>query len=174
MKISQEKTKGLTFSCTAVIDAAEFETEVQARIARLAKGAKLPGFRPGKAPVAMLNQKYRGAALGEVLDDMVQKSVRDIIRQKDLRVAMEPEVKLSKFEDGKDIEFTMEVETLPEIKLGDFSKIKLGAKVSHPKFGDGVISEITPNSSNHCVKIKFDTVGEKMLSLEYAPIEFKE
>ncbi len=125
MKISQEKTKGLTFSCTAVIDAAEFETEVQARIARLAKGAKLPGFRPGKAPVAMLNQKYRGAALGEVLDDMVQKSVRDIIRQKDLRVAMEPEVKLSKFEDGKDIEFTMEVETLPEIKLGDFSKIKL-------------------------------------------------
>ena len=54
----------------------------------------------------------------------------------------------------------------------DTSKIKLGAKVSHPKFGEGVITEVTPNSSNHCVKIKFDTVGEKMLSLDYAPIEF--
>lgn len=125
MKISQEKTKGLTFSCTAVIAADEFEKEVQNRIARMAKGAKLPGFRPGKAPVSMLNQKYRGAALGEALDFLVQKSVSEIIRDKNLRVAMEPEIKLGKFEDGKDIEFTLEVETLPEIKLGDFSKIKL-------------------------------------------------
>ena len=61
-----------------------------------------------------------------------------------------------------------------EKKTVDFSKIKLGAKVTHPKFGDGVITEITPNSSNHCVKIKFDLVGEKMLSLDYAPIEFKD
>ena len=61
-----------------------------------------------------------------------------------------------------------------EKKTVDYSKIKLGAKVSPPKFGDGVITEITPNSSNHCVKIKFDLVGEKMLSLEYAPIEFKD
>ncbi len=61
-----------------------------------------------------------------------------------------------------------------EKKSVDFSKIKLGAKVVHPKFGEGEIVEVTPNSSNHCVKIKFDVVGEKMLSLEYAPIEFKD
>lgn len=61
-----------------------------------------------------------------------------------------------------------------EKKTIDYSKIKVGARVSHPKFGEGVITEITPNSSNHAVKIKFDTVGEKMLSLEYAPIEFKD
>ena len=61
-----------------------------------------------------------------------------------------------------------------EKKAVDYSKVVLGAKVVHPKFGDGEIVEITPNSSNHCVKIKFDGVGEKMLSLEYAPIEFKE
>lgn len=61
-----------------------------------------------------------------------------------------------------------------EKKTIDFSKIKVGAKVTHPKFGDGEITEVTPNSSNHCVKIKFDVVGEKMLSLEYAPIEFKD
>ncbi len=54
----------------------------------------------------------------------------------------------------------------------DLTKIKIGAKVSHPKFGNGEIVEFTPNSSNHCVKIKFDTVGEKMLSLDYAPIQF--
>ncbi len=61
-----------------------------------------------------------------------------------------------------------------EKKNLDLSKLKLGAKVTHPKFGDGVITEISNNSSNHTVKIKFDKFGEKMLSLDYAPIEFKE
>lgn len=69
--------------------------------------------------------------------------------------------------------YTFNKDTI-EKKSIDFSKVKLGAKVVHPKFGEGEIVEITPNSSNHCVKIKFDVVGEKMLSLDYAPIEFKE
>ncbi len=69
--------------------------------------------------------------------------------------------------------YTFNKDTI-EKKSIDFSKVKLGAKVIHPKFGEGEIVEITPNSSNHCVKIKFDVVGEKMLSLDYAPIEFKE
>ena len=65
-------------------------------------------------------------------------------------------------------------DTWKKDRISDFSKIKLGAKVTHPKFGDGEITEVTPNSSNHCVKIKFEGVGEKMLSLDYAPIEFKD
>ena len=72
---------------------------------------------------------------------------------------------------NKTFNYTFNKNTI-EKKSIDFSKIKTGAKVSHPKFGLGVITEVTPNSSNHCVKIKFDGVGEKMLSLDYAPIEF--
>ena len=60
-----------------------------------------------------------------------------------------------------------------EKKEIDFSKIQVGAKVEHPKFGEGTITEVMP-SANHCVKIKFEGVGEKMLSLDYAPIEFKD
>ncbi len=74
---------------------------------------------------------------------------------------------------NKTFNYTFGKDTV-EKKSVDFSKIKVGAKVTHPKFGDGVITEVTPNSSNHCVKIKFEVVGEKMLSLEYAPIEFKD
>ena len=74
---------------------------------------------------------------------------------------------------NKTFNYTFGKDTV-EKKTVDFSKIKLGAKVVHPKFGEGEITEITPNSSNHCVKIKFEGVGEKMLSLEYAPIEFKD
>ena len=74
---------------------------------------------------------------------------------------------------NKTFNYTFGKDTV-EKKAVDFSKIKVGAKVVHPKFGEGVITEVTPNSSNHCVKIKFEVVGEKMLSLEYAPIEFKD
>ena len=73
----------------------------------------------------------------------------------------------------KSFNYTFGKDTV-EKKAIDFSKCKVGAKVVHPKFGDGTITEVTPNSSNHCVKIKFETVGEKLLSLEYAPIEFKD
>ena len=74
---------------------------------------------------------------------------------------------------NKTFNYTFSKNTV-EKQAVDFSKIKVGAKVSHSKFGDGEIVEVTPNSSNHCVKIKFEVVGEKMLSLDYAPIEFKE
>lgn len=60
-----------------------------------------------------------------------------------------------------------------EKKKVDLSKVKVGAKVSHAKFGEGVIVEYNPNLNNS-VKIKFDGVGEKTLSLDYAPIEFKD
>ena len=74
---------------------------------------------------------------------------------------------------AKSFNYTFGKDTV-EKKTIDVEKIKVGAKVTHPKFGDGEITEVTPNSSNHAVKIKFETVGEKMLSLEYAPIEFKD
>ena len=74
---------------------------------------------------------------------------------------------------NKTFNYTFGKDTV-EKKTIDISKIKVGAKVVHPKFGEGIITEVTPNSSNHCVKIKFEVVGEKMLSLEYAPIEFKD
>jgi len=125
MKVSKEKSKGLTLKFKAVIEAADFEKEVQSRVQKLAKETKLPGFRPGKAPTALINQKFRAAALGEALDVCVQKAVSEIISENKIKPAGEPKVNIEKFADGKDIEFSMEVETLPEIKLGDFSKIKL-------------------------------------------------
>ncbi len=61
-----------------------------------------------------------------------------------------------------------------EKKVVDWSKVKLGAAVVHPKFGEGKIVNISPDAGNKFVTVKFDTVGEKTLFLDYAPIEFKE
>lgn len=73
---------------------------------------------------------------------------------------------------NKTFNYTFSKNTV-EKKTIDYSKVKVGSKVSHPKFGEGEIVEIT-NASAHCVKIMFADAGEKTLSLEYAPIEFKD
>lgn len=162
MKTTEEKSKGLTKKYKVVIASQDFEKEVQSRVQKLAKNAKLPGFRPGKAPAAMIAQKFRASALGEALDYVIQKAVSDVIKENKLRVAMEPDVKLDKFEDGKDISFSMEVETLPEIKLSDFSKIKLEKLMSEvPEEEINKSLEYVAQSRRETEPVKEDRASKK-------------
>ena len=56
----------------------------------------------------------------------------------------------------------------------DTSKVKVGAKVNHIKFGDGVIVDVSTYATNKCVTIDFGAIGRKALSLDYAPVTFVE
>ena len=125
MKTKELKASGLQKKYSVVIENKEFEEKVEAKLATIGKTVKLPGFRPGKAPKEMLKQKYRASVLSEVLDEVVGEAVNNVIKENKLNLAMQPNVKINKFEDGKDIEFEMTAEIMPEIKLGDFSKIKV-------------------------------------------------
>ncbi len=125
MNVKEEKSKGLVKKYTVTLAAADFAAAVDKKLTKVAQDIKMPGFRAGKAPKSMIEQKYRPSVLGEVLDDMIRNATNEVIATNNLRPAATPDIKLDKFEDGKDIEFTIETEVLPEIKLGDFSKITL-------------------------------------------------
>nr|QIM10322.1 trigger factor [uncultured Alphaproteobacteria bacterium] len=123
MKVKELKSDGLQKKYAVTIENEEFESKVDAKLDHIAKTTKIPGFRPGKAPKEMLKQKYRSSVLGEALDEVINEATNNVIKDNGLRLAMQPNVKISKFEDGKDIEFEVTAELMPEIKLGDFSKI---------------------------------------------------
>ena len=123
MKTKELKASGLNKKYSVIIENEEFEAKVDAKINQLAKNTKLPGFRPGKAPKDMLKQKYRASVLGEALDEAVNDAVNNVVKESKLRLAMQPNVKIEKFEEGKDVELEINAELMPEIKLGDFSKI---------------------------------------------------
>ena len=125
MKVSETKSKGLNKEYKAVIPAADFEKEVDAKIDQIAKTTKLPGFRPGKAPFAMIKKQYKDSVTGEVLEELVKKSTDSLIKEQNLRPAMLPDIKITAFGDGKDLEFEVSIENMPEIKVGSFSDIKL-------------------------------------------------
>ena len=130
MKTKELKAEGLQKKYSVTIENKDFEAKVNAKLEHLAKTTRIPGFRPGKAPKEMLKQKYRASVLGEALDEAVNDAVNAVIKENNLTLATQPNVKIEKFEDGKDIKLEMTAETMPEIKLGDFSKIKLEKPVA--------------------------------------------
>lgn len=125
MKVKELKSKDLKKSFQITIPAEDFEKEVDVKLNAFAKNTKIPGFRPGKAPKDMLKQKYRASVLSDAIDAVVSRATDELIKDKKLQPAMMPDIKVNKFEEGKDIEFEVNLEVLPEVKLGNFAKITL-------------------------------------------------
>ena len=162
MKFEELKSKGLNKKYNVTIAAADFAAAVDKKLAEVAKTVKMPGFRAGKTPKAMIEQRYRPSVLGEVLDDMVRDATNELIAETKIRPALTPEIKLDKFEDGKDIQFVVETEVLPEITLGDFSIFfltKSVAKVPAEEVEKAV--KYMAESRRETVKIEEDRAAQK-------------
>ena len=125
MKIKETKSEGLSREYNVTISAADFKAGVDKKLHEISKTVSMAGFRAGKVPFAMIEKKYKANATSEALDDMLRDGVNNLLDEKKLRPVFTPDVDLKKFEEGKDIEFTVSMEIMPEIEIKDFSGIKL-------------------------------------------------
>jgi len=96
------------------LEAGDIERQVDERLKKLAKNARMPGFRPGKVPLKLIQQTYGSQVRSEVLTDAVQKSFTDVVKEAKLRVAGYPRI-----ERKTDFEFSATFEIYPEVKVGD-------------------------------------------------------
>lgn len=95
-------------------------------LTRLAKEVKVPGFRAGKVPASVAEKNIDPSTLEtQVLEDAINKYVIDAINTEDLRPLERPEVDIKSAVPKQSAEFTAEFEVLPEIKLGDYKKLKV-------------------------------------------------
>ncbi len=157
MKAVESKKEGLNREYKVTVPAAELATMSSTRLKELAKTMRIPGFRPGKAPQNILEQRYGDAVMGEIVEKAVNDSTAAAIRDNNLRPASQPRVDNVSFEKGKDLEFTVAVEVLPEVKVMDMKSIKLErpvAKVADKTIEDA-LNRIAKNNR------KTDTVTEK-------------
>ena len=143
MQVTETKSEGLNRQFKVALPAKEIEEKISHRLQELAKTVRLPGFRPGKVPVSVLRNKYGPSVMGEVLERAVNDSSRQALAEKGLRPAMQPEIEITSFEDGQDLEYTIAVEVLPEITPVDFTKIKLERLV--PNTNEAEIDSILEN-----------------------------
>ena len=84
---------------------------------RYATSARLPGFRPGKAPPAMIKKRFKDAIRQQVIESLVQEAYQEVVDREKLKVASQPHVHDLKFEDGQPLSFELHVEIRPEVAL---------------------------------------------------------
>lgn len=125
MQLTETKSEGLSREYTVKILAEDLEGKMQSRLEELGRTVNLPGFRPGKAPMPLLKQRFGQAVLGEVLQSAVSDSTAQAIADQNLRPAMQPKIEVKEYDEGKDLEYTMSVELMPEFEPIDFSKLSL-------------------------------------------------
>jgi len=95
------------------------EREIDARLKKMSRNVKMPGFRPGKVPMKLLAQTYGPQVRSEVLGDAVQKAFNDAVREANLRVAGQPRIEPRPEPADGAIEFSATFEVYPEFTVGD-------------------------------------------------------
>lgn len=106
----------------------------------LAKQVKIPGFRPGKAPAKLLEARLgRGAVLEQVVNDVLPGRYSEAVTAADVKVIGQPEIEITKIEDGEELAFTAEVDVRPELTLPDYET--LAVTVDAFTIGDEDIEE---------------------------------
>jgi len=126
MAVNVETISTLERRMTISVPLAPLETQIKQRLSQLAKTAKFAGFRPGKAPLGLVNQQYGNQVRDEVYSGAVEKSFGDAVDENKLRVAGYPNIEHKPFvEAATTLEYTATFEIFPEVKLADYSKIKI-------------------------------------------------
>jgi len=149
MQVTETLSDGLKREFKVVVPAAELDAKVNERLDDLKGRVRINGFRPGKVPVAHLKRMYGRSAMAEVIEATVRDANNQIVTERGFKLAADPKVTLPTDEGaieqliaGKsDLNYTMALEIVPPITLGDFKSIKitkLVADVTDAEVEEGV------------------------------------
>lgn len=138
MQVTETLSEGLKREYKISIPVAELASKVDARINELKDKVKLNGFRPGKVPVSHIKKMYGRSAMAEVIEASVRDANQKIVTDNNFKLAADPKVTLPTEEaeveklitGSADLNYTVGIEIVPEIKLGDFKTIKLEKPVA--------------------------------------------
>lgn len=133
MEQNQETPSALERRIDIAVSLADIEKEVDARLKRMARTVKMPGFRPGKVPMKIVAQTHGGQARGEAVGAAVEKAFGDKVRAENLRVAGYPQIQPKEAATEGTLEFTAVFEVYPEVVVGDLA----GQKIERPVLSVG-------------------------------------
>jgi len=104
----------------------ELEPDFDRAFKQLAQQVRLPGFRPGKAPRKLLEARIgRGAVLEQVVNDALPSRYSEAVTTSEVRPLGQPDIEVTKLEDGEELVFTAEVDIRPEITIPDLEALKI-------------------------------------------------
>src|SRR3954470_1841794 len=128
IEITPKKTDGLErlIAVRVPVEAVRDAEDTAAK--RYASNVRLPGFRPGKAPPAMIKKRFKDAIRQQVIETLVQEAFQEVMSREKLDVAAQPHIHHLKFEEGQPLSFELHIEVRPELTLDRVS----GFRISRP------------------------------------------
>ncbi|WP_419419154.1 trigger factor [Legionella sp. D16C41] len=125
MQVSVETLKGLERKVTVSVPTEKVEEEVNLRLRSLARKVKIAGFRPGKVPMNVVQSRYSDSVREEVARDMVQSTLYEALKEKELTPAAAPAVEPEQLESGKDFRYSATFEVFPVIEIKELDQPKI-------------------------------------------------
>lgn len=126
MQVSVENTSALERRLTVEIPASDIQSKVETRLRELSKQVRIKGFRPGKAPMNVIRQRYGKQVRQEIVTEAMQTSLQEAIQTEELRPASMPRLEpVSDADLENDIRFSALVEVYPELETVDVSTLKV-------------------------------------------------
>jgi trigger factor len=132
MHVTETLAEGLKRGFKVVVPAIDMGSRISSRFEQVRGEAQLPGFRPGKVPLKVVKQRFGQSVLSEVLQGAVEESTSKLLSERNLKPALTPKVEIKAFAEGKDLEYDVSLEILPEIGAVDFSTIEIERLTAEP------------------------------------------
>ncbi|MEO7014007.1 MAG: trigger factor [Dokdonella sp.] len=136
MQVSVENVGNLGRKLTVRIPAARLEDTVRNRVQEMGRSARLKGFRPGKVPTKVIEQRFGSQIRGEALSELIGSSFQEAINTEKLRPAMQPSISTSGKPENGEIEYTATFEVMPEIGKLDVSGLEIVKQTSSVEDAD--------------------------------------
>ena len=147
MQVTETSSEGLKREYKIVVPKGDLEARRNSRLDEIKGQVRINGFRPGKVPVEHLKKVYGKSVMAETIEALVREANSKIVTDNNLKLAMEPQVKLPEdqaeieniFSGQQDLAYTVALEIIPPITLADFKTIKLERPVA--EVGEADITE---------------------------------
>lgn len=158
----------ITFSCE--VPAAELSEAEQNALVSLQQRARLPGFRPGKAPLDLIKKQFAGAAREEAVERLLRKHVPEGLKELELRPIATPSIEDVKLAEGKPLQFEVRVEVAPKVTPTGYAKLAL-TKKSYPAEDSAVEARLNELREGHA---RLDKAAEDVVGkTHYVVIDFQ-
>jgi trigger factor len=155
---------------TVVVPETEITDKREKRLAELGKTLQMPGFRPGKVPMSMVRRRFGDAVSAEIIEGAVNDASDKVLAERNLRPATQPKLEVTKPGQNSDLEFTLQLEVLPEITLPSLNDINLQkpvAVVSDEKVAEALQQLLQQRQSFEPVEVPRPAEKGEQLIVDY-------
>lgn len=171
MKITQKKIDDYQVELTVEVDAAEFSKTIKQTIKALGGRITVPGFRKGKVPDKIVEQRIgREAIIDEASNTLLQNSTREALTTLNLRPVTENKADVITNEEGKDFVFTLTFTPYPQAKIGEYKNLE-AEKVVEPVTDEDINKQIDALRNHHATLIDA-AEGDKVVNGDFVTLDY--